>query len=311
MFLLNVAIPTFKRPEMLKNLLESIVANCPIEIGISIYDDSDVNYTENQIVVNKYISRLNIFYQKNKENLGIDKNIAQCFQKSNSKYTMVIGEDDLFLPGGLVSITTILKEKSPEFLFLKYTYFNGLKDINWTTKIAENYETMNFLCNYIDKLGFIGSFVVETEKFNMQLFIDGETYFNHVGCLLVGLDKIDIICITKDNVIRNRVGQLDAFTWKNEALNVFTGFDKVLALTEHVKLKSINVRQLRIISKSKFDPFILRRLIKLKAEKVLNNREIYSLGSNKGVGIYRYLAIFIPRSICSIIYFIHIKKIWS
>lgn len=311
MFFLNVAIPTYKRPEMLKELLESIAGNCSSEMCISIYDDAEVDYLDNKIVSEQYTDRLKIFYYKNLANLGIDKNIAQSFERSKSRYTIVMGEDDLFLPGGLCEIIRVLKENGPKFLFLKYTYFNGEMDINWSNLIPEYSVTMEFLSGYIDKLGFIGSFVIQTDQFDMQIFKEHKTYFNHVGCLLVGLDKLDNILSTKDAVIRNRVGQLDAFTWKNDALNVFTGFDKVLSLVENMELRSINVRLLRKICKKRFDPFILRRLIKLKAEKVLNNREIYLLGSTRKVGFYRLLVLVIPRSICSIFYAIHRKRIWS
>jgi len=310
MYFLNIAIPVYKRPEMLKELLDSISRGYINEVCVSIFDDSDIDYLDNKIVADYYLDKIHIFYNKNISNLGIDKNIAQCFVRSTGRYTIVIGEDDLFLPQGLSLIISALKENYPKILFLRYTYFNGVKDIDWSKSVLEKYETMDFLGSYIDKLGFIGSFAIETKQFDMQIFIEDKTYFNHVGCLLVGLESIKNIYSTSDNVIRNRVGNIDVFSWQNEALNVFKGFGRILAIVESRKLRRIDISSLRLIANKKFNPFIFRRLIKLKAQNILTNSQIYFLGSNENVGPHRFLAILIPKSICILVNKIQSKKIW-
>jgi hypothetical protein len=309
--LLNIAIPVYKRPDKLRELLSTILLDQSNDVSVSIYDDSESDYLDNEAVVDLFREKLDITYHKNKINLGIDRNIALCFFDSRARYTLVIGEDDLFLTDGISNIINFLKEKSPRFLFLKYNYFNGSKDIVWSSDITNEQATGKFLESYIDKLGFIGSFVIENAFFNMQLFRDDRTYFNHVGCLLVGLDKVPVVYSTSCCVVRNRVGNLDAFSWKDEALNVFTGFDKVLALVERLRLENINIPSLRKIARKKFDPFTFKRLIRLKSENVVTNKDIIGLGVERSVGPHRFIILLIPRFVCVFLLRLHSRKIWS
>ena len=102
--LLTIAIPTFNRALYLEQTLSQLqkeISKCSIKnVEIVVSDNSSPDDTEK--VVNLAVSLgLPIRYIKNIENIGSDANIAQCFNQANGKYVLILGDDDLFVDGGL------------------------------------------------------------------------------------------------------------------------------------------------------------------------------------------------------------------
>jgi len=102
--LLTIAIPTFNRAVYLDQTLRQL-QNEISEFGIQnveviVSDNASPDYTEK--VVNQVISSgLAIRYIRNSENIGSDANIAQCFNQAGGNYVLILGDDDLFVDGGL------------------------------------------------------------------------------------------------------------------------------------------------------------------------------------------------------------------
>ncbi|MCS3801733.1 glycosyltransferase family 2 protein [Niastella sp. OAS944] len=110
--LLTIAIPTYNRCTFLERSLYYLLgqindAGGKVEIIISDNCSSDAT-TE---VVNKYIQQgLVISYIKNETNIGVDKNIVQCYERAKGRFVWIMGDDDYLVPGSLPQIIEILTQ---------------------------------------------------------------------------------------------------------------------------------------------------------------------------------------------------------
>lgn len=91
----TIAIPTYKRPELLKDTIESALNQVDfVNYEIVVIDnDPELNCSTNKLM-NLYQSK-NISYYKNSENIGMVGNWNRCFELSKTEYTVLLHDDDL------------------------------------------------------------------------------------------------------------------------------------------------------------------------------------------------------------------------
>lgn len=98
--LVNILIPTFNRPDMLKVALESALSQSYKNIEIIISDNGE--HESNAIIINKYFSkdsRIKYFHNNNK-GFGINENFNWLIQNINPKARFIswLMDDDLLYP---------------------------------------------------------------------------------------------------------------------------------------------------------------------------------------------------------------------
>lgn len=127
--ILTIAIPTYNRADYLKRALLSIVEQYDNRLEILVSDNASKDATEEIVLeMQKYMP---ITYMKNKENVGMDMNFLQCFQKASGKYTVLLGDDDLIIDGKIDVILNFLESNDDlSLVFLNHTYFYGEYDEN-------------------------------------------------------------------------------------------------------------------------------------------------------------------------------------
>ncbi len=126
--LLSICIPTYNRSFYLdlalKNLVPQVEKYSDIcEIIIS--DNCSIDNTEE--IAKSYLqnSNVNLVFNRNKENLGADKNFLQCFNLASGKYVQIMGDDDIWLSNKLEKIINILNKHEISLLYLdSYPYLN-------------------------------------------------------------------------------------------------------------------------------------------------------------------------------------------
>lgn len=118
---LSICIPSFNRPNELKKLLESVDYPDPEEIEIVICEDKSEKRLEIRSVVNEYknLNLIDINYIENKVNLGYDTNLRELIKNAKGEYIIFMGDDDEFVPGGLVQYINFLKENNDLGYILK------------------------------------------------------------------------------------------------------------------------------------------------------------------------------------------------
>ena len=91
--LYTIAIPTFRRANLLDNAIKSVVDQTIIGNYEILIVDNDINDMESERVVRKYQSA-NICYYKNEENIGMFGNWNRCIELAQGKYITILNDDD-------------------------------------------------------------------------------------------------------------------------------------------------------------------------------------------------------------------------
>lgn len=129
MTLLSIAIPTYKRNEVLKETLSSVVSKLSErdqrDLQIIISDNDPQSDFEHFICEFQKNIGCKIQYHRNAVNLGPDKNFLQCISFSQgSEFVWLLGDDDLVLDNRVTDILRILRGEKPDCIFLECRGFN-------------------------------------------------------------------------------------------------------------------------------------------------------------------------------------------
>jgi glycosyltransferase involved in cell wall biosynthesis len=107
----SIAIPTFNRAEWLRLCLTQLlpqVAAAGNDVEVTVYDNASPDNTPE--VARSFIEQgYACTYVRNTENIGSDRNIAQCFNRAKGRYVLILGDDDVFLDGALQKVMTLLR----------------------------------------------------------------------------------------------------------------------------------------------------------------------------------------------------------
>ena len=192
---LSIIIPTYKRTELLKGCLGSILQQkTKINYEIIVVDDNP-NETENQKMILN-LEKSKIFYYKNIKNLGIYDNMNMGVILSKGKWISFLHDDDLLKENFLEEISIILQQNSNitvldnriEMLDLreniKKTNFYNLKSLikNYFYDNSKIFE-LNFLdFFYYADIGGVGTVVkkeifIKSGGFNTRYYPSSDYYF--------------------------------------------------------------------------------------------------------------------------------------
>lgn len=111
--LLSICIPTWNRAQFLKLSLDSIkeqlsdIDNSRLEILVS--DNCSTDSTP-ELVRNYMDAGMPIKYNRNNENKGYDGNFLKCIQLAVGKYILLLGDDDILLPGTIQYLLSVLEK---------------------------------------------------------------------------------------------------------------------------------------------------------------------------------------------------------
>lgn len=96
----TIAIPTFKRSFLLKKTLESVFTqeNDATSFNVIVVDNNPERNDDTEKLMEQYRDRKNVSYFKNSENLGMIGNWNRCFLLSQTKYVVLLHDDDLLEP---------------------------------------------------------------------------------------------------------------------------------------------------------------------------------------------------------------------
>jgi len=106
--ILSIAVPTYKRPEKLSCLLDSIACQyspgMPLEILVS--DNSEDSRTAE--LIKSYNLILPINYIQQSQNIGACNNYIYSVSASKGSYCWILGDDDLIAQGSIARLLRIL-----------------------------------------------------------------------------------------------------------------------------------------------------------------------------------------------------------
>jgi glycosyltransferase involved in cell wall biosynthesis len=232
---LGICIPTYKRPDQLRQCVVSVIAAAePFQVPIFLADDS-ADETNAAVVAELQARYPHIIYEKNVCNLGIDSNILHCADICSCDYAWLLGEDDRLRPEAVATVLPILERDAPAFLAVNYSYVDQDIAILLRPKLLAidtdtTMDSATFFQNTAWAIGFIGACVVNKSRWatvSPTPYLG--TYFAHVGVILESIAGQNVFLLAAPLVL-NRVGGADVFTWSGDAYGVFAGFPKVARL---------------------------------------------------------------------------------
>lgn len=107
----TIAIPTFKRPQLLENAIKSALFQTEKNYEIIIIDnDADIRNTEIETLVKSYHNP-RVLYYKNKKNIGMFGNWNRCIELARSEWVTILNDDDWLEPNYLSEIEEFLERQ--------------------------------------------------------------------------------------------------------------------------------------------------------------------------------------------------------
>jgi len=133
--LISVCIPAYNRPEVLPDLLDSILSQDFTSFEIVICEDYSPRRNEIAALVKAFQADYpnRIRYFENETNLGYDANLRNLIEKAAGEYCLFMGNDDLMTSGALAAVGAALGRHANVGIILRsYAAFDDDPDINQT-----------------------------------------------------------------------------------------------------------------------------------------------------------------------------------
>jgi glycosyltransferase involved in cell wall biosynthesis len=117
---LTIAIPTYNRAahlDFLLSVLEQEMRGMQGRVQLFITDNASTDATP--AIVDKYRDRIpELISQRNDVNRGADFNILECYDRPDSAYVWILGDDDAPIRGALPKLVQLLEQHHPDLMYL-------------------------------------------------------------------------------------------------------------------------------------------------------------------------------------------------
>ena len=182
---LSICIPTFRRAQMLNQLLKSIEQNKTLKDEFEIIIvDSGLSFDNTEDVVLKY-KNLHIKYIKKDQDNGLDKVVKEMITIANGKYVWFISDDDIVLDGAIEHIQSIINKYGDlGGIVLNYKAFTNDLSKSFPPHDAFNGKPESELTFFKD---------------NSQLFKKVGLHMGYLSCLILNTDHAQDILL-KQNI---------------------------------------------------------------------------------------------------------------
>ena len=179
--LISVCIPTYNRPKSLLNCLNSLSLQTDLDFEVCISDNCSHENIER--IIDPYRKKLNIKFNKNKENLGAALNFLKVASMAKSEFIWFLGDDDLLFPNAIKELKSLINiNKDCDFFWINSCHL----DTNYLKKFEYPFDT-KFLPKDMDKL----SSNQNDKKLNFFDLIKHEIAFDYLLGVFVCVFKRD------------------------------------------------------------------------------------------------------------------------
>ena len=123
--LISVCIPSYKRAEFLRPLIDSILSQKFENYEIVICEDRSPERDKIAQIMHEYYSKINrIKFYLNEHNLGYDANFRELLTRASGKYCFFMGNDDVMAPEALEKVADAVQRHDNIGLILRsYSWF--------------------------------------------------------------------------------------------------------------------------------------------------------------------------------------------
>lgn len=117
---LEIVVPTFNRAHILATTLRELIAAISTQeatMALRVIDNCSTDDTPS--VVEPYVTKGLLTYQRNSSNIGAVRNIAKCIDTSQAQWVWVFGDDDHILVHSLPYLLSSLRELTRDTVFAR------------------------------------------------------------------------------------------------------------------------------------------------------------------------------------------------
>lgn len=145
---ISYVIPVYKRPDLLKETLLSVLNQLPVKIqwDIVIVDNEvgEENDTEKMI---RELNQKRILYYRNQKNLGVDGNYNRCIELARGKWIAMLHADDLITNDHLRLMSWYIKKynrgrKPLAYISPRYCEFSNINKITLKRPTKSKYRKL-------------------------------------------------------------------------------------------------------------------------------------------------------------------------
>lgn len=158
--LLSIAIPTYNRAGFLRTCLQVLLPQVRArnDVEITVFDNASPDDTQQ---VAEQLRRQDgaFVYRRNAENIGSDRNIAQCFDEARGSYVWILGDDDVVLPGALDTIMSVIRGARYGVVFARAYGYDEDFIAEHPFDVGRPYTIYEDGNAYIRKVGLMSSFI--------------------------------------------------------------------------------------------------------------------------------------------------------
>lgn len=170
---ISLAIPAYSRVSELNELLLSVEVQDLLPAEIIICEDCSPQRKEIRKLVLPFVSRLllrgcTLIYIENTINLGYDGNVRKLLRESSQKWTMLIGNDDLTLPG-CFQIAEKFLLRNPSVKVVSRSFVRFSTEINSSLGVSNIATSDKVFVAGVDKsrmlfraCGFVGGLLIDS-----------------------------------------------------------------------------------------------------------------------------------------------------
>lgn len=132
---ISLCVPTYNRPDSLRQLIHSFLRQDYEEKELVISDDSP-NSSIKDLVEECNNSRIKYFH--NNPGLGFSRNLLRSMERATGKYLVLLGDDDVLFSSSALSeyVSTFEKNPSVGFIYSSMIQYNDEMDIDYVISFA-------------------------------------------------------------------------------------------------------------------------------------------------------------------------------
>lgn len=181
MFHLEIVVPTFNRADILAASLKELAAAVSTQLGkvsLRVVDNCSTDHTFT--IVQPFLEKGLLRYERNDENIGLIRNIAKCIETSSSEWVWVFGDDDHILLHSLPFLCTALEALPEDVVFARglSAKLSARGDLIFCEKGQYHDSTLNYKIHEpgieivangsIHSLAFISQLLIRPRLWNKQ-----------------------------------------------------------------------------------------------------------------------------------------------
>ena len=257
---LSVAIPTFNRPEKLRECFLALAAQLTPDVPLLILDNASAVPAETALAeALREFPELDIRIVRNAYNVGANANILRCFELTESDWLWVLGDDDIPTPGALQAILSGIAANDAA-ICLNFGGLSAQKPSPWKTRGRLDLLTR---CETLGSIVFISKNAYRARAMRKQLYVGHRYAYSmapHFATLLTSMDDCSEVVFFDSKIVEegapepentwSSIGQ--ALSWPT-VLELASSDEERRLLAAHLQLPSLAAVVIQLLGKGSRD----------------------------------------------------------